>query len=85
MITVITYKEMPTKELKELTLNPEELSPFGRFLLNGNTKAVVNGQFIDIYLEGKRYYQYGFTYWKDEEYYGNDGLIHVKEGYELIG
>jgi len=85
MTTVITYKEMPTKELKELTLNPEELSPFGRFLLNGNTKAVVNGQFIDLYLDGKRYYQYGFTYWKDEEYYSNDGLVHVKEGYELIG
>lgn len=82
---IIEFKEMTTKELKELTLNIEELTPFGRFLLNGNTTAVVNGQFIDLYLDGKRYFQYGFNYYKDEEYHGEDGLIYVKEGFELIG
>jgi len=38
-----------------------------------------------MYLDGKRYYQFGFTHWKDEEYMTDDGLIYVKEGYELIG
>lgn len=76
--TIITFKEIPTSKLKEMTLNIEDLSPFGRFLLNGNTTAVFNGQFIDLYLNGRRYYQYGFSYYGKDDWYG-------KEGYELIG
>lgn len=77
-MTVITFKEMKTTELRDLTLNIEEVTPFGRFLLNGTTTAVFNGQFIDLYLDGKRYYQFGFTYYEEVDFYG-------KAGYELIG
>lgn len=84
-LTTITFKEMPTTELRDKTLNLEDLTPFGRFVLNGNTTAVFNGQFIDLYHDGRRYYQFGYTPWINEEYYGDDGLVYVKEGYELIG
>ena len=84
-MTIITFKELSAKELKDLTLNKEDLSPTGRTVLDSADTCVFNGQFINVYKNGIRIYEFGFSYWNDEEYFGNDGIIHVEEGYELIG
>lgn len=75
---IITYKEMNAKELKEVVLNFDELSTIGKALLDGSDRAVFNGQFIDIYKGNTRVYQFGFSCYGENDWYG-------KEGYELIG
>ena len=77
-MTVITFKELNTKELKEVVLNFDELTAMGKALLDGSDRAVFNGQFIDIYKGNTRIYQFGFSYYGENDWYG-------KEGYELIG
>lgn len=75
---VITFKELSAKELRELTLNPEDLSPLGLVMLDGADRVVFNGQFIDVYKGDTRVYQFGFSHYEENDWYG-------KEGYELIG
>jgi len=77
-MTVITFKELSSVEIKELTLNIEDLSPLGRTMLDGSDYVVFNGQFIDVYKDGTRVYQFGFTKYETNDWYG-------KEGYELVG
>lgn len=84
-MTTITFKELSAKELKDITLNLEDVSPLGHAILDGADTCVFDGQFINVYKNGTRVYEFGFTYWNNEEYYGNNGLVHVKEGYTLIG
>lgn len=84
-MTIITFKEMTAKELKENTINYEELSPLGKTILDGSDYVVFNGQFIDVYKGNTRIYQFGFSHYSEEEYFGNNGIEYVSNGYELIG
>jgi len=72
-MTAITFKEMRTKDLRDKTNNLEEISDFGRFLLNGDTSARFDGQFVGLYLEGKKYYEYGFIYDEETDSYELEG------------
>lgn len=77
-MTIITFKELSSKELKEMTLNLEDITPVGKVMLDGSDLAVFNGQFIDIYKGNTRVYQFGFSHYGIDDWFG-------KEGYELIG
>jgi len=73
MTTVINFKEMPTKELRDKTINLEEISDFGRFLLNGNTTAKFDTHFVGLYLNGRKYFEYSFKYDADKDEYELEG------------
>ena len=72
-VTTIEFKEMQTKELRNKTVNLDELTDFGRFLLNGDTIARFDGQFVGLYLDGNKYYEYGFFYDKETDTYELEG------------
>ena len=85
MIITIDFKKMDTKELRELTLNYNELSALGKTMLDGADRAEFHDQFVVLYKGNTRVYELGFTYFNNEEYTNDDGTFHVNSGYELIG
>ena len=72
-MTIIEFEEKTTKELRDKTANLDELTGFGRFLLNGDTSVRFDGQFVGLYLEGRKYYEFGFMYDADKDEYVLEG------------
>ena len=79
-MTTINFHQTTSEHFrKNFVLNYVELSAIGKTMLDGSDSIRFNEQFIDVYKGSTRVYQFGYTYFtEDEHWYG-------KEGYELEG
>lgn len=52
--------EMTTKELRNATVNLDELTKFGRYLLDGDFSAFFDEHSVRLYRDGIRYYTFNY-------------------------
>lgn len=52
--------EMTTRELRNATINLDELTKFGRFLLDGDFTAIFDEHSVRLYRDGIRYYTFNY-------------------------
>lgn len=56
----MVINEMTTKELRNATVNLDELTKFGRYLLDGEFTASFDEQSVRLYRDGIRYYTFNY-------------------------
>ena len=71
--TIDTYQTTAEHFRKNFVLNYAELSPLGKTILDGADVVRFNGQFIDVYKGSTRVYQFGFSKYGKNDWYGREG------------